>query len=129
MCAIANKVNRLHHHYGTAPTINLATRAILGADLWAKGGYGIKTGTQAALLVNVSRPSVDAALLVLKSGDQSLLADVMADRISLFRAASKVRNRIKLIEAFKTATPDDRVAFGQAVGIAEIWDSTIMPAL
>jgi hypothetical protein len=40
-------------------------------------------------------------------------------------AAGKVRARVKPIEAFKIATPDDRIAFARAIGLTELFDNVV----
>ena len=129
MCVLVDKVNSLHHRYGAAPKANPGMRALVGADLWSRGFYGIATGTQAALVVGVSRPLIDAAKVVLQSRDQVLLAQVLNGSISLTSAAAQVKPRAELITAFKNAAPTDRVAFAQTVGVGEIFDTAISPLL
>jgi hypothetical protein len=48
---------------------------------------------------------------------------------SLSRAGDNVRGRVKLVDAFKNATPEDRVALAHAIGPTELFDTAIAPAL
>ena len=129
MLTIPTHVNRIQHRSGVAPKSDPTTRAIIGADLWLKGTYGISTCTQAAAIVNVSRPLIDSAKIVLQSEDTALLAQVLNGFISLTNAAANVKRRAELISAFKNAAPDDRAAFGRTVGAGELFDATVAPAL
>ena len=66
---------------------------------------------------------------MLQSGDQALLAQMLAGRVSLSAAAAKLRRRVRLIESFKAASADDRAALGRMAGTATVFDDVIMPAL
>jgi hypothetical protein len=37
--------------------------------------------------------------------------------------------RVKLVEAFKCATPNDRIAFARVIGPTELFETAIEPAL
>ena len=78
---------------------------------------------------NSSRPSVEAALIILKSEDEVLLARVLTGFVSLQNAAAQVKRRADLIASFRSAWPEDREAFAKAVGVDELFDSAIAPLL
>jgi hypothetical protein len=94
-----------------------------------EGVFGISTATAAAVCTGSSRSSVKAALIILQAEDGDLVTGVLKGRESLVQAANKVRTRAKLIESFRMATPADRIAFGQTVGVGALFDTAIVPAL
>jgi hypothetical protein len=129
MLTIPTHVNRIQHRAGVAPKSDPTTRAIIGADLWLNGTYGISTGTQAAAIVNVSRPLIDAARIVLQSEDKALLAQVLSGFVSLTNAAAKAKRRAELIAAFNNADPNDRAALGAVVVAGVEFSRVVVPAL
>lgn len=130
MCAITVYVNNsVHHHYGRPPKRNPALQAFAAAQMLREGRIGIDTAVKAAAATGVTRAAVKAAQIILESGDENLAADVLQGWESLSRAANKIRRRVKLIEAFKSATPDDRIAFARVIGPTELFEAAIEPAL
>ena len=130
MCAITVYVNdRLHHHYGRSPKRNPALQAFLAVYLLRERVLGVDTIVKAAVATGTTRDAVRAALIILQNGDENLAADVLQGWESLSRAADKVRGRVKLVEAFKSATPDDRIAFARVIGPTELFEAAIEPAL
>ena len=130
MCAITRFVSSsAHYRAGRPPKPNHTLRAFIAADLLRNGTYGVTTVTAAAYAAGAPRPSVQAALTLLQSGDEKLIVDVLKGRENLQAAAARVRGRAKLIECFRTASPEDRVAFGAAVGVGVLFDTAITPAL
>ena len=105
-------------------------RILIFAQLWRNGGaYGVITGDQAALFAGCSRPLVDAARIIIESKDKSLIDAVLAGRVTLTAAAAAFRRRVRLVESYRKASLADRVAFAQAIGPTELFDTTITPAL
>ena len=49
--------------------------------------------------------------------------------MSLTAAAAAYRYRVRLIESFKKAGPEDRVALARMIGPTELFDAAIAPAL
>jgi hypothetical protein len=94
-----------------------------------EGWFGIKTVSATSRMSGVSRPSIHAAVLLLQNGDDALVTDVLHGRRPLIQAAKSIRNRARLIEDFRQASPADRVAFGAAVGVGTLFDSAISPSL
>ena len=129
MCAISHHVSSRARHRGARLKRDRVLQAFVAADLLRNGNYGVATVTAAAICTDVPRPMVCAALTLLQSDDERLIADVLKGREALQTAAAKVRGRAKLIESFRTASPEDRVAFRQAVGVAALFDSAVVPAL
>ncbi len=130
MCSIQTYVNVCARNYGgQPPRQNHALQAFVAAHMLRHGLLGIDTITAAAVCTGSSRALVKSALVILQSENASLVTDILVGRCTLLKAAKKVANRAQLIESFKSATLEDRIAFGNAVGVATLWDSTIVPAL
>jgi len=130
MCPISKYVNsRARHCAGRLPKPNHALQAFIAAQLLREGAFGIKTITATSLISGISRPSIQAAVLLLQNGDDALVTDVLNRRRPLIQAAKSVRNRARLIEDFRVASPEDRAAFGYAVGVATLFDSAVAPSL
>jgi aspartate/methionine/tyrosine aminotransferase len=130
MCAITVYVNdRLHHHYGRPPKRNPALQAFIAVYLLRERALGIDTIVKAAVATGTTRAAVHAALIVLQNGDEDLVASVLKGWEPLWRAADKIRARVKLIEAFNNASSDDRAELGRVVGASELFDSVVAPAL
>lgn len=130
MCSISVYVNNcVHHHYGRPPKRNPAFQAFVAAHLLLEGVLGIDTAVKAAAATGTTRDAVRDALIILQNGDENLAADVLQGFEPLSRAADKVRGRVKLVEAFKSATPDDRIAFARVIGPTELFEAAIEPAL
>jgi hypothetical protein len=126
---IQSHVNRARHHHGRSPRQNRALQAFVGAYLFRERALGIDTITRAAIAAGVTRSSVSAALIILQSEQSLLAAYVLSGRETLNRAAKTVHSQVRLIEAFKTATADDRVALGRMIGATQLFDASIAPAL
>ena len=129
MCAIASQVNTIHCRHGVPPAAQPALRAVVAAWLLHNHLLGVSTVTQAVVLTNSSRPSVEAALTILKAEDEELLDLVLTGYVSLALGARHVKHRAGLIASFRSACPEDRVAFGQAVGAAALFDDVVLPSL
>ena len=130
MCSISAYVNICARHYaGQPPSQNPALQAFVAAHMLRHRLFGIETVTAAAVCTGSSRNLVKAALTVLQSENDSLVTDILVGRRTLLKAAMEVANRAQLISSFKSATLEDRIAFGNAVGPSAIWDSTIAPSI
>ena len=126
---ISDAVNHVCHHNGQPAKASAALRALVGAAMVHGPLFGVTTVTQAKALVRSSRPSIENALTILRSEDEVLLTKVLAGDVSLGHAAAQVRRRARLTDSFRSAWPEDRAAFGQAVGVAEVFDAVCAPAL
>ena len=103
-------------------------RAFTGARLY-RAGAGFDTLVEIAESVGSCVTYVRAAITLYEADDINLMIDVRLGRQSLLAAAAKARRRVKLIEAYEQASPDDRKALGETVGVGAIWDETIAPTL
>ena len=121
--------DRLHHHYGQSPKRNRALQAFVAVYLLRERAFGIDTIVKAAVATGVTRAAVKAAQIILESGDELLAVEVLQGWESLSRAADKVRGRVKLIQAFESATPDDRIALVRKIGPDALFEAVIERAL
>ena len=103
-------------------------RAVTGASILLGLPIQVPSQARAAELVGSSRRYVEAAVWVLQAEDPALLADILAGRKTLLKAAAKVRRRANLIVAYRKATPDDLEKFGSTVGVDKVFDETIVPS-
>ena len=130
MCVISQHVNRaVRYHDGQAPKRNKNLRALFAAQLLRDRAYGVNTITAAAIVTNVTRPAVKAALLILQAEADLLATDVLERRVSLLEAGKVVRIRAQLITTYKAADRNDRAALGEVVGVDELFDEVVAPSL
>ena len=118
MCSIQTYVNVCARHYaGQPPRQNHALQAFVAATMLRKREFGIDTITAAAVCTGSSRDACESrARSFSRARTTSLVTDILVGRCTLLKAAKKVANRAQLIESFKSATLEDRIAFGNAVG-------------
>jgi hypothetical protein len=97
-------------------------RAALAAALVAGDAWLVRpTVKQAAALTGVSAVYVHAALK-LRATTRDRVAAGELDLSDAARANG-------LAAAYLDASSDERIAFAKAVGVAELWDDTIVPAM
>jgi hypothetical protein len=73
---------------------------------------------------------ISAAETVLESGDQHFIYRTEYGLSApLLEAAAKVRGRVKLMKALRSASPSDLATVGAAVGVDRVFDSMIVPSL
>ena len=65
---------------------------------------------------------VQAAIVLLKANNASLVSDVLAGRVSILQAARSARRLVDLVTAYREAKDPDRVAFARACGAEAIFD-------
>ena len=138
----ANKLNApprqlIRRHYRKHRRDNAPARAFAGARLWMRHPVVPSTQAEAARLVGSTPAYVAAAAIVINAATPGLIEDVLRGRVPLLAAAHEVRRRQKAARAtveemaasWRCWTPGQRANFGRAVGVAEIWDDAIAPAL
>jgi hypothetical protein len=96
-----------------------ALRAFTGAELYGAKSKEVTLG-QAALRVGSSIHYVRAAIVLLAHGDQKLIDRVLRGECSILTAAASVQALVKLVSAFKTASPEIRAGFFAATGTADL---------
>jgi hypothetical protein len=121
--------SNLHYHCGQPPKRSLGIQALAAACMIRDQTLGVTTIIQAATLHGVSPRYVIAAFAVLAAGDKTLVADVLGGRIHLLKAAEQAQSRARLITSYYAASPEDRLALAQVIGVDKLFDSTIAPLL
>jgi hypothetical protein len=106
-----------------------AVQAITGARIWRGDPVTAGTQAEAAAMCGASLTYLLAAVVLLDSGNDALISDVLAGRVPLLVAARHVKGRARLLRAFRAASPADLAAFGRKAGVAEVWDRCIVPSL
>src|SRR5262249_21025287 len=94
-------------------------RAITGAEIYRDKSKGLTLGG-AALRVGSSVHYIRAAIVLLEHGDQKLIDRVLQSECSILAAAASVEVLMKLVSAFKTASPEIRAGFFAATGTADL---------
>jgi len=115
MCPIEIYVNHQRHQHGRLPKHDRALQAFVGAHLLRERELGVDSVRKAAIASGTTPAAVGAARTILQSDDTALGTSALEGRETPARAAGKV---VKLVEAFKTATSDDRAALGRVIGPA-----------
>jgi hypothetical protein len=104
-----------------------AIRAVTGAQLLLD--HKVSSVAAAAIACGSCRQYVAAAITLLQSGNAALTDDVLYGRQPLLAAARRYRQLAILIEAYRNASPTDRVAFARTIGPANLWDQSLAPVL
>jgi hypothetical protein len=110
--------------YGNATT---SERAFVGARLVLGQMHLIDPCiTQASAVVRVCRPSIEAAVAVLKNSPD-LEARVLSGKFSLIAAGVLAKHSCPLVERFLSATSSELAELGKYAGIDTVWDLMIAP--
>jgi hypothetical protein len=104
-------------------------RAFIGARMLLGVPIQPKTQAEAAELVGSTRPYVAAAAVLLEAETPTLVESVLRGDVSLLEAAKSVRRCVQLVRAYRQADRSDRRAFGEVVGVANIFDDAVAPLL
>ena len=115
---------RRHFRNGTRAA---ATRAVTAAELLADGK--LPSARVAAVACGTCPQYVGAARVLLQSESHELLARVLSGQVPLLAAARRVKTLSALVEAYRKADPATRIEFGRQIGVADLWDGSIVPAL
>ena len=92
-------------------------RAFTGAEVYQSKKL---TLGEVALRVARSVHYIRAAIVLLNHGDQKLVDRVLRGEVSILVAAASVQALVKLVSAFKTASPEIRAGFFAATGTADL---------
>jgi hypothetical protein len=117
------KSARRHFRHGRCAAV---VRAITAARLYLKGE--VPSLADAAEACGSNSHYVKAAITLIKSEDNALLNRVLAGHVGLLAAATEMKPRAKLLESYRAATTEDRVAFARAVGASDLFDNVVVPA-
>jgi hypothetical protein len=120
-----------HHHRRRRQIRNghrlAALRAFTAAMLYRdNNGW---TLAMAAMSCGSNEIYVTAMLVLIASENTTLLQRVLTGEVSLLAAAREVGRLAKLVTAYRAANATDRVAFARTVGPADLFDTTLVPAL
>jgi hypothetical protein len=111
--------NIAHSPRGATQRAVLAAELVLGERLLVD-----PTILQSAAVCRVCRPYVQAVL----KADAGLRAELVAGTAEIGELLRPAGER-ELAQAWHAASPRERAAFGAHVGIDELWDDAIAPAL
>ena len=123
-----------------------AVRAFSAGRFYLKGEFN--TLAEAAVACGTCVVYVEAAIVLLKRGDQHLINQVLYGRRTILQAAALAKPVVLLVETYKNASSANRTAFHNIVGIDDldtpagraaaankignasmIWDVMIMPLM
>ena len=104
-----------------------AVRAFTAARLLLAGM--VPNIKMAAVCCGSNTAYVAAALVLIRSENQDLIYKVRRGFWPLLETAQAVRPATKLVTAYRAATAADRLKFAKTVGVAELWDNTIVPVI
>jgi hypothetical protein len=104
-----------------------ALKAVTGARGYLTGRF--PTLTIAALSCGSHKDSVAAALVILKTEDNALLADVLSGHVPLLSTARSMKHAVELIDAFRQSDTTELQIFGRAIGPERIFDQVVIPTL
>jgi hypothetical protein len=88
-----------------------------------------KSHAQAARACGSNPKYVAAAQILLKAENTALLERVVAGEVGLLEAADACRRVSALVQAYRNAMPNDVVAFTRTIGVGNLFDEAIVPAL
>jgi hypothetical protein len=103
-----------------------ALRGYTGAKLVIDQGVD---PVEAAVMTGSCEVYVRALVVIIKSGDTTLLNEVLSGRVPVVAAATQVRGLAKLLQMFATVSTKTKAEFGAKVGIDHLFDSAIAPNL
>jgi hypothetical protein len=116
-----------------------ATRAFTAAELYRTGK--VATLAAAAMHCGSNVQYIQAAIVVLQDetaiSPQKIQQSILEGHLPLLAAARKARRRQeaarvtveKMVATYRGWTPAQRANFGRAVGVAELWDDSIVSAI
>jgi hypothetical protein len=115
---------RPHMHGGVRSAV---LRALTAAELYREERF--PTVAAAAQGCGSNSEYVVAALTILDAGDREVHDEIVSGRASLLTAARKLRALALLLRAYRATDAADLPAFGKTVGVANLFDHAIAPAL
>jgi hypothetical protein len=102
-------------------------RAVTAARLWLNGQA--PTLAAAAACCGASLGYVWAALILIKSENAAVMSDVLAGRVPLITAAKQLKGAAEIVTAYRKSNAKELVTFGKIVGLTDVWDHVINPAI
>jgi hypothetical protein len=104
-----------------------ALRAFTAAQLYKEGTF--PAIAKAAQACGSTGHYVRAAKVILDAENTEVQHDVLAGRLPLLVAASQLRRLADLVKAYRAISSADLPRFGKTVGVADLFDHAIAPAL
>jgi hypothetical protein len=115
-----HRSSRRHFRHGRRAA---AVRAITAARLYTRGEIPcLRTAAEAC---GSNAPYVKAATVLIKSENTILLDRVLTGQVSLLTAAAQVRRVADLVDAYRCASENERVAFARTCNAGNILDVLI----
>jgi hypothetical protein len=108
---------RRHFRHGKRAAV---VRAFTAARLYINNAVPTLEAAAEACGSNVAY--VQAALILMRAENASLVHDVLAGRVSILQAAREAQRLANLITAYREAKDPDRIAFVHACGAEAIFD-------
>lgn len=108
---------------------NAAWRGYIGAMMRLGVPVTASSLHDAATKVGSSPMYIAAFTTLIEAEEKHLIDAVLAGQVSLLEAAAHVRKRTKLVKAYQASDADARKTLGEHVGVNNIWDDVIAPAL
>jgi hypothetical protein len=103
-----------------------ALRAFSGAQLVLNRDV---SPADAADWVGSNPAYIRAMVALIRNEDESLINSVLAGELQVLTAAAQVKGLAQLLKAYAMATAETKAAFGRAVGIDDVFDRVVAPAL
>jgi hypothetical protein len=104
-----------------------ALRGVTAAHGYLNGQFS--SLATAALHCGSCHAYVQAALILLRSENATILERVLRGQVPLLAAAKQMKRVADLVDAYRTAGAADRVAFAKAIGPTALFDSALVPAI
>jgi hypothetical protein len=98
-------------------------RALTAARLYLSGAIPTLAAAAEACGSNVAY--VQAAIILLKADNASLVHDVRAGKVPILQAAREAERLVNLITAYREAKDPDRIAFARACGVETIFNTLV----
>jgi hypothetical protein len=104
-----------------------ALKAVAAARGYLAGQF--PTLTIAALSCGSHKDSVGAAVVILRTEDSVLLADVLSGYMPLLSTARSMKYAVELIDAFQRSSTFELQIFGRVITPEKIFGEVVIPAL
>jgi hypothetical protein len=102
-------------------------RALTAAQLYLDGK--VPSLAAAALSCGSCRTYVQAALILLRSENATMVERVRRGHLLLPVAAKQMKQVADLVAAYRIARGEDRVLFAKIIGPTTLFDTALVPAL
>jgi hypothetical protein len=92
-------------------------------------GGNVRTLTEAAASCGSSVPYVRAAAVLIRAERTVLMQQALVGHVNLLKAAREAQGLARLVQAYRTAAPTDRIAFARVIGPTDLFDNVIAEAI